>query len=164
MQSVVFWCCELKVKVKSLSRVRPFGTPWTVAYQAPLSMLLWIRGEQCMSLLFWRAWNTWGILSVQSCCWGCVAFFFFPSVRWASLWTETLLGFFSFGNHHCYNIETLINDGNNCSEDKPIISCLFSEREFIWDSLWFTFKVNISPQPCFTRRLFELVTWGPVSD
>ena len=28
----------LKVKVKSLCRVRLFGTPWTVAYQAPLSM------------------------------------------------------------------------------------------------------------------------------
>ena len=28
----------LKVKVKSLSRVRLFATPWTVAYQAPLSM------------------------------------------------------------------------------------------------------------------------------
>ena len=27
-----------KVKVKSLSRVRLFETPWTVAYQAPLSM------------------------------------------------------------------------------------------------------------------------------
>ena len=27
-----------KVKVKSLSRVRLFATPWTVAYQAPLSM------------------------------------------------------------------------------------------------------------------------------
>ena len=26
------------MKVKSLSRVRPFATPWTVAYQAPLSM------------------------------------------------------------------------------------------------------------------------------
>ena len=26
------------VKVKSLSRVRPFATPWTVAYQAPPSM------------------------------------------------------------------------------------------------------------------------------
>ena len=26
-----------KVKVKSLSRVRLFATPWTVAYQAPLS-------------------------------------------------------------------------------------------------------------------------------
>ena len=25
-------------KVKSLSRVRLFATPWTVAYQAPLSM------------------------------------------------------------------------------------------------------------------------------
>ena len=28
----------MKVKVKPLSRVRLFGTPWTVAYQAPLSM------------------------------------------------------------------------------------------------------------------------------
>ena len=28
----------LKVKVKSLSRVRLFATPWTVAYQAPPSM------------------------------------------------------------------------------------------------------------------------------
>ena len=27
-----------KVKVKSLSRVRLFGTPWTAAHQAPLSM------------------------------------------------------------------------------------------------------------------------------
>ena len=29
---------ERKVKVKSASRVRLFATPWTVAYQAPLSM------------------------------------------------------------------------------------------------------------------------------
>ena len=28
----------LKVKVRSLSRVRLFATPWTVAYQAPPSM------------------------------------------------------------------------------------------------------------------------------
>ena len=28
----------MKVKVKSLSRVRLFVTPWTVAYQAPLSV------------------------------------------------------------------------------------------------------------------------------
>ena len=28
----------MKVKVKSLSRVQLFTTPWTVAYQAPLSM------------------------------------------------------------------------------------------------------------------------------
>ena len=28
----------MKVKVKSLSRVRVFATPWTVAYQAPPSM------------------------------------------------------------------------------------------------------------------------------
>ena len=33
-------CLEnpMKVKVKSLSRARLFATPWTVAYQAPLSM------------------------------------------------------------------------------------------------------------------------------
>ena len=29
---------KVKVKVKSLSRVRLFTTPWTVARQAPLSM------------------------------------------------------------------------------------------------------------------------------
>ena len=29
---------SVKVKVKLLSRVRLFATPWTVAYQAPLSM------------------------------------------------------------------------------------------------------------------------------
>ena len=29
---------QVKVKVKSLSRVQLFATPWTVAYQAPLSM------------------------------------------------------------------------------------------------------------------------------
>ena len=29
---------KVKVKVKSLSRVRLFATPWTVAYQASLSM------------------------------------------------------------------------------------------------------------------------------
>ena len=29
---------EVEVKVKSLSRVRLFATPWTVAYEAPLSM------------------------------------------------------------------------------------------------------------------------------
>ena len=28
----------MKVKVKLLSRVRPFVTPWTVAYEDPLSM------------------------------------------------------------------------------------------------------------------------------
>ena len=29
---------KVKVKLKSLSRVRLFATPWTVARQAPLSM------------------------------------------------------------------------------------------------------------------------------
>ena len=31
-------CIKVKVKVKSLSRVWLLATPWTVAYQAPLSM------------------------------------------------------------------------------------------------------------------------------
>ena len=31
-------CLLLKVKVKLLIRVRLFVTPWTIAYQAPLSM------------------------------------------------------------------------------------------------------------------------------
>ena len=30
--------CKWKVKVKSLSRLRPSATPWTAAYQAPPSM------------------------------------------------------------------------------------------------------------------------------
>ena len=30
--------CVKKVKVKSLSRVQLFGTPWTIAHQAPPSM------------------------------------------------------------------------------------------------------------------------------
>ena len=29
---------QVKVKVKSLSRVQLFATPWTVTYQAPLSI------------------------------------------------------------------------------------------------------------------------------
>ena len=32
------YACAVKVKVKSLSRVRLFVIPWTVAYQTPLSM------------------------------------------------------------------------------------------------------------------------------
>ena len=36
-----------KVKVKSLSRVRLFATPWTVAYQAPLSMRF--SSQECWS-------------------------------------------------------------------------------------------------------------------
>ena len=33
--------CKVKVKVKSLSRVRLSVTPWTVAYQAPLGFSRW---------------------------------------------------------------------------------------------------------------------------
>ena len=45
-----------KVKVKSLSRVRLFATPWTAAYQAPLSMGFPGKstGVRCYCLLqFW---------------------------------------------------------------------------------------------------------------
>ena len=35
---VVMYGCEKSSEVKSLSLVRLFVTPWTVAYQAPLSM------------------------------------------------------------------------------------------------------------------------------
>ena len=44
-----------KVKVKSLSHVRLFGTPWTVAYQAPLSMDFPGKstGVGCHRLLRW---------------------------------------------------------------------------------------------------------------
>ena len=43
MSTSSFWpsyltCQKVKVKVKSLSRVRLFATPWTIAYQAPPSM------------------------------------------------------------------------------------------------------------------------------
>ena len=38
MGGAVFPLCCLKVKVKSLSRVRLFATPWNGAHQAPLSM------------------------------------------------------------------------------------------------------------------------------
>ena len=38
MNSFVVWYMYVKVKVKSLSHVQLFATPWTVAYQAPPSM------------------------------------------------------------------------------------------------------------------------------
>ena len=34
----LFFYDKVKVKVKALSRVRLFATPWTAAYQAPPSM------------------------------------------------------------------------------------------------------------------------------
>ena len=42
---------SLKVKVKLLSRIRLFATPWAVAYQAPLSMGF-SRQEYWSGLLF----------------------------------------------------------------------------------------------------------------
>ena len=46
-----------KVKVKSLSHVRLFATPWTVAYQAPLSMGF-SRQEYWSGLPFPSPWNS----------------------------------------------------------------------------------------------------------
>ena len=42
-KQIRLWCktllnCKVKVKVKSLSRVQLFSTPWTVAHQTPLPM------------------------------------------------------------------------------------------------------------------------------
>ena len=43
---------KVKVKVKLLSRVRVLATPWTAAYQAPLSMGF-ARREYCrMAIIF----------------------------------------------------------------------------------------------------------------
>ena len=47
----VYLCMKGKVKVNSLSRVRLFATPWTVAHQAPLSMGF-SRQEYCSGLPF----------------------------------------------------------------------------------------------------------------
>ena len=38
IQLLYSWTLEVKVKVKLLSHVQLFAIPWTVAYQAPLSM------------------------------------------------------------------------------------------------------------------------------
>ena len=38
METKKLCCCLVASEVKLLSRVRLFATPWTVAYQAPLSM------------------------------------------------------------------------------------------------------------------------------
>ena len=43
---------KLKVKVKSISRVRLLATPWTAAYQAPPSMGFSRQREN-------RSWNSW---------------------------------------------------------------------------------------------------------
>ena len=43
--------CTVKVKVKLLSHVQLFATPWTVAYQAPQSMEF-SRQEYCSGLPF----------------------------------------------------------------------------------------------------------------
>ena len=45
------WNECLKVKVKLLSHVQLFGTPWTVAHQAPPS-IEFSRQEYCSGLLF----------------------------------------------------------------------------------------------------------------
>ena len=70
-----------KVKVKSLSRVRPSAIPWTAAYQAPPSMgfsrqeywsgvPLPSRLKQLIRLLFWR-------VSPRECCMFSVVYFIY---------------------------------------------------------------------------------------
>ena len=51
-----------KVKVKTLSRVRLFATPWTAAHQAPPSMGFF-RQEKCHCLLLWK--STHGKLALE---------------------------------------------------------------------------------------------------
>ena len=53
----VVQCMKVKVKVKSLSRVQLLVTPWTAAYQAPLSMGFsrheyWSGSEKAMATQF----------------------------------------------------------------------------------------------------------------
>ena len=43
-----------KVKVKSLSLVRLFAIPWTVAHQAPPSM--GFSRQECWTMFFWKPW------------------------------------------------------------------------------------------------------------
>ena len=45
-------CMKVKVKVKSLSRVQLLVTPWTAAYQAPLSMEF--ARQECWSPVTWH--------------------------------------------------------------------------------------------------------------
>ena len=53
-----------KVKVKSLSRLWLFATPWTAAYQAPLSMGFsrqeyWMGCHRLLRFIVYRLWETW---------------------------------------------------------------------------------------------------------
>ena len=61
-----------KVKVKSLSRVRLFATPWTAAYQAPPSM--GFSGQEYWSGVPLPSMNTWGSAAV---CWDLEHFSFY---------------------------------------------------------------------------------------
>ena len=74
--------CKWKVKVKLLSRVWPFRTPWTAAYQAPLSMgfarqehwsglpLSSLKDEAMLGLFFYLNFSLCGLYpltSLKSC-------------------------------------------------------------------------------------------------
>ena len=48
-----------KVKVKSLSRVRPSATPWTAAFQAPLSMGFSRQEQVGCHCLLWNQISKW---------------------------------------------------------------------------------------------------------
>ena len=70
-----------KVKMKSLSRVRLLATPWTAAYQAPLSLGFsrqeYWSGVPLPSLAMCYRWvkfdNTWSYFPCHFCC--CYCFF-----------------------------------------------------------------------------------------
>ena len=80
---------RVKVKVKSLSCVRLFATPWTVAYQAPPSSGF-SRQEYWSGVPFRDTankyrWRVWGVLTVYGSHWVC------PSSRQCVLPGSTVL-------------------------------------------------------------------------
>ena len=52
---------HFKGPVCTFSHVRLFGTPWTVAYQVPLSMKFWARILKCIAISFFRGFSDPGI-------------------------------------------------------------------------------------------------------
>ena len=85
--SLVLW--RVKVKVKSLSCVRLFATPWTVAYQAPpspgFSRQEYWSGVPFRDTANKYRWRVWGVLTVYGSHWVC------PSSRQCVLPGSTVL-------------------------------------------------------------------------
>ena len=80
---------RVKVKVKSLSCVRLFATPWTVAYQAPpspgFSRQEYWSGVPFRDTANKYRWRVWGVLTVYGSHWVC------PSSRQCVLPGSTVL-------------------------------------------------------------------------